>query len=298
MKKSIYEAVTKKIVTDIKSVMEEEKVLMPWQKGWVGGLSPRNPMTGTVYRGSNVFLLNHVASCLKYETNFWVSRGCLKKGAWIKKDEYRKNQWVIHFKWIVSEDDEGNTRRFPQTKSWPVWNIAQLERLGEIELPEEKEEGLGDFIPHEKSMSIIQDFLANDRCSSKEKLLTLKHEEPRAYYRPSTHSINMPEIGRFLKEWEYPMTLFHELVHATGHHDLLKRELTGKTNNKDYSCEELVAEMGATFLANICGLEIDYDNSLEYMRGWLEAIEMNPKWLIQAGAKAQKAVDLILGETE
>ena len=297
MKKTVYEAITKRIIgdiiSDIEKVIAGEKILLPWQKQWVGGESPNNPVTGTTYKGSNVFMLNHIANHMGYSDNKWFSYGVTRSHkARILKDEFRNNSWVVHFHYVSYEDkDSGEAKGYPQLKTYKVWNVDQMEHLGSFKLPEKEERE--DFIPHEKSMNVLNDYI-DERSEG----LSLNHGGNRAFYKPSSHSITMPERKQFTDQSAYPHTLFHEAVHSTGYHTLLDRKLTGQTGRQDYSCEELVAEMGSQMLANICGLEIDYDNSLEYIRGWLSAIEMNPKWLVSAGAKAQKAVNLILGVAE
>jgi antirestriction protein ArdC len=296
MKNNVHEAIQKKIINDIKIVIDGKKKLLPWQKRWVDGEPPQNILTKTIYRGSNVFLLNNIAECNNYKTNFWVSSSYKKHGAWIEKDEWKNNSWITHFEWkIIEDEDSGNIKRFPRVKSWPVWNIDQLKDFGDIKIPESK--GI-DFIPHEKSMEVCTDFIYSERSRTKREILRhIQSRNGRAYYNPSKHIINTPPMGDFFKAADYPMTIFHELVHSTGHVDILNRDLMCNIKgDKEYSFEELVAEMGSMYLANQYGLEIDFDNSLEYLRGWLSAIEMNPKWLIKAGGKAQSAIDLIIGE--
>jgi antirestriction protein ArdC len=98
----------------------------------------------------------------------------------------------------------------------------------------------------------------------------IEHREARAYYRPSTDTVNMPQRGLFPKAEHYYSVLFHELTHSTGHLSRLNREtlrdmLTfGDTN---YSKEELVAEMGAAYLCGAAGIVNEtVDNSAAYIR--------------------------------
>ena len=62
-----------------------------------------------------------------------------------------------------------------------------------------------------------------------------------------------------------------------------------------YSKEELVAELGSSFLAGIAHLEPDIRNSAAYIRGWASALRDNQKWVMWAAARAEKAADYILG---
>ncbi len=130
----------------------------------------------------------------------------------------------------------------------------------------------------------------------------IKHGMAMASYSPSKDVVNMPDHARFDAEDNYHATLFHELIHATGHETRLKRagimERNGFGSNP-YSKEELIAEMGAAFL---CGhaeiVERTIDNSAAYLQGWLEQLRSDKTLIVQAAAQAQKAADFILGKTQ
>jgi hypothetical protein len=67
----------------------------------------------------------------------------------------------------------------------------------------------------------------------------------------------MPERTCFDSVEEYYSTLFHELTHSTGHSTRLNRSTFTdfeRFGDHNYSREELVAEMGAAFLAAYCGI--------------------------------------------
>jgi antirestriction protein ArdC len=100
----------------------------------------------------------------------------------------------------------------------------------------------------------------------------------------------------------YYATLFHELVHSTGHETRLARPgvvQPAAFASHIYSREELVAEMGATFLGSLCGLtEVTIENSASYLASWLRVLRGEPKLLIQAAAQAQRAIDHLRGRTE
>jgi len=60
--------------------------------------------------------------------------------------------------------------------------------------------------------------------------------------------------------------------------------------------EELVAEMGTAFLCPVAGIEqVTLENSAAYIDGWRKVIGDDPKLVVQAAARAQKASDFILG---
>jgi antirestriction protein ArdC len=109
----------------------------------------------------------------------------------------------------------------------------------------------------------------------------------------------MPNQTSFDTEAGYHATLFHELIHSTGHASRLNRptltESAGFGSNP-YCKEELIAEMGAAFLCGQAGIaESILENSAAYVQNWLEQLKNDKKLIVQAAAQAQKAADFILG---
>jgi antirestriction protein ArdC len=109
----------------------------------------------------------------------------------------------------------------------------------------------------------------------------------------------MPARSRFVDVPHYYSTLFHELVHSTGHASRLNRTFGDRFGDELYSKEELVAEMGAAFLCAIAGIanERTDRNTTAYIQNWIAALEEDNRLIVHAAANAQRAVDLILGST-
>src|SRR5208282_6708715 len=120
-----------------------------------------------------------------------------------------------------------------------------------------------------------------------------------AYYRPSTDSVHMPVRSRFVDAPHYYSTLFHELVHSTGHESRLNRTFGDRFGDELYSKEELVAEMGAAFLCAIAGIATEHTDrhTTAYIQNWIEKLEEDNRLIVHAAANAQRAVDLILRST-
>jgi len=122
--------------------------------------------------------------------------------------------------------------------------------------------------------------------------------EQRAFYRPSTDSINMPKMGSFETLDGFYATLFHEMVHSTGHPKRLDRAgiSKGYFGDEVYSTEELVAEFGATFLCGLAGIEQSIiGNSTAYIQNWIKKLQDKPQIAVQAAQTASRAVDYMLG---
>lgn len=119
-----------------------------------------------------------------------------------------------------------------------------------------------------------------------------------AYYNPLSDLIVVPELGQYENRNEYYSTVFHEMVHSTGHKSRLNRFSTETKlgSNSSYSKEELVAELGSAIMCAEMGIEdtSTLDNSVEYLRSWIKALKDDITMIVLAGQQAQKAVDYIL----
>ena len=110
----------------------------------------------------------------------------------------------------------------------------------------------------------------------------------------------MPPRGLFDSPETFYSTLFHELAHSTGHASRLNRKGIMEHHSfgdGDYGQEELVAEMGASFLTGHCGISQPLiDNQASYIASWLKTIRKDCKLVVFAAGQAQKAADFILGK--
>ena len=289
--RDLYREVTDRIIALI------EQGVAPWRRTWsVYGLA-RNYVTGHTYTGINMILLNNTEHPIPYFMTFTQVKeqgGSIRKGA--------KAHPVIYFK-VYYKDADGQTlnqedahRRLEDgeeiqvlkfIKHFNVFNIADIEGI-EFTISEI------DLKPNEKI----------ERC---EEIITkmpnppeLKHIDGiSAFYSPKDDFVNMPAIEQFDSAEDYYATYFHELVHATGHTSRLAREELMNPEafaSKAYSKEEIIAEMGASFLCST--VQIDFDNIIEsnaaYLAGWLDVLKEDSRFIFRAAADAQKAADYIL----
>jgi antirestriction protein ArdC len=126
---------------------------------------------------------------------------------------------------------------------------------------------------------------------------TILHGHQRACYTPATDTLHLPSPACFQSPEAYYATVFHELVHATGHPSRLNRAtLTDLClfGDPTYAKEELVAEMGASYLCGVCGIaNVTLANSAAYLQSWAAALHHDATLLVQAAAQAQRAADYI-----
>lgn len=112
-----------------------------------------------------------------------------------------------------------------------------------------------------------------------------------AFFNPTSNIINMPPKNHFITEEDYYHTFFHEMVHST------KKAVNRPTsaNRSEYAYEELVAEIGADFLAASIGI-IDKVQamSVEYLGSWLKVLKNDSSCIIRASQLAQKASEYVL----
>jgi len=181
-------------------------------------------------------------------------------------------------------------------KYFRVFNLEQTENIEPDKLPKDSQpiddDDLLDFDPIEACENIV------DHMPSRPEL---EHSrESRAYYKPLSDLVHMPDKELFTSESDYYSTLFHELTHSTGHENRLNRKEIGKHaafGSKDYGAEELTAEMGAAMLCGMSGIEQGtIENSAAYIDGWRKTIKADKKIVVIAASRAQKAADYILGE--
>ena len=285
VKKNTYEIVTDKIIEAI----ENDNVL-PWQKPWTSyldsGSLPMNYITKKPYRGINIFLL----ALTPYSSPYWLTfKQAKQANGWIRKGE--KATPIVFWSLAEKKDKEtGEIQKYCFAKTYSVFNICQCEN---IEIPELKEVNFTEHEQVERCEALINGF--NGRPSIEEK-------EDRAYYSPARDHINMPLNGSFNSKEEWYSTLFHECIHSTGHQDRLNRKSIAGVNffgSHDYSKEELIAELGASFLCAETGISnaATEQNSVAYLSNWLKALKGDSRLILDAAAAAQKAVDHILGKS-
>lgn len=277
----LYAAITGQIVDLL------QRGVVPWHSGIAPDAgAPRNFETNRPYRGLNVFLLSAAAYVRGFKSPCWLTFRQIKaRGGFVRKGE--KATVVIFWKQIEVEDDEdGQRKTVPVLRYYHVFNLDQTEG---IPLPETPPEASITFNPIAEAERIIRDYEGKP---------TIIHEGSQPYYELGTDKIVMPAPERFTPREEYYATLFHELIHSTGHHERLNRTLeqdSERPRTPVYAREELIAEMGAAFLcgqAHIAPAVLQ--NQAAYIDGWLRLIWQDHKLLFTAASAAQKAADWVL----
>jgi antirestriction protein ArdC len=271
----VYQIVTDRVIELL------EAGVVPWRKPWASDdRLPMNLISGKTYRGLNPFLL-HVAG---FGSPYWLTlRQANERGGRIKAGE--KSSLVTFWKAYVTKDKvTGEDKTVRVLRYYRVFNVEQTEG---VDYPKPEPRAL-QFNPIEACEAVVR---------SMPNAPALTSGEARAYYRRSTDTVNVPARESFESVPEYYNTLFHELTHSTGHEKRLGRTAgeTVEFGSGSYAKEELVAEMGASFLCGHCAIEREtLDNSASYIANWLERLRDDRKLVVSAAGQGQKAADYIL----
>jgi len=249
-------------------------------------------VSGKEYRGINVFLLG----CQGYESPYWVTFKQAKElGGSVRKGE--RASPIVFWKWLEPkgtnpETGEKETRRIPLLRYFSAFNVDQCDGVKHRRLVEAIEAQPKVFSPIQRAEALVAGYRSAP---------SITHGGAKAFDRPADDSVTLPAREAFESPEAYYSVLFHELVHSTGHRSRLARP--GVTEpirfaSHDYSAEEFVAEMGASFCRAMVGIDSEdlVTNSAAYLAGWLRALRKDARMLVIAGAQAQKATDWIRGK--
>ena len=278
----LYAEITNRIIEAL------EKGTVPWQKPWVGGTSGCISYgTGRPYSLLNHILLGGVSG------EYITFRQCSLAGGHVRRGE--KSKMVVFWKQFEKENEE--TGEMEQRFVLRHYNVFHLSSQVEGVSPRwaVSVASVSDLEPDEAADDLVRGYINRSGVR-----LTVAASD-RAFYRPSTDEVVVPQLNQYQKREEYYSTLFHELTHSTGHPSRLNRiSDVAAFGSHEYSREELVAELGSAFLIKRCGLETEtsFINSAGYIQGWLKALKNDKRLLVSAAGAAEKAVSFILNRKE
>lgn len=289
MANTVAEIVTQRFIEEL------EKGTIPWQKPWSGGNRwAISHSTGKPYMFINQMILDG-GEYLTFDE-------CRKEGGKVKKGE--KGSFCLSWAKIkqtskITNDDgevEEITKTVPRLRYYYVFEVSQCEGI-ERKYTDDSKTYNTEHIAN--ADEVIKAYLDRENSLNFEEL----EGSARAYYSPAEDKVVVPAIINFERVEEFYSTAFHELTHSTMHASRCNRqeERKGKSvafGSEEYSKEELVAEIGAASLVNICGLETTHSfrNSAAYIQSWLKALKNDSNLIVGACARAEKAVNYILNQ--
>jgi antirestriction protein ArdC len=195
---------------------------------------------------------------------------------------------MIVFWKLLKSEDEAEEKVTPLLRYYHVFNISQTEGIDEKRIPKT------DAFDHDFNPVTVAESIINNWADCPK----IVQGSNSTYYEPKFDLVCIPNPRTFFNDHQYYSTLYHELVHSTGHNKRLGRHekiKDHKFGSQDYSQEELVAEMGAAYLCGLTDIQQQtIENNVAYIKSWIKTFKNDSKVLVMAAAQAQKAVDYIL----
>lgn len=242
----VYARITAKITAAL------EEGVRPWVQPWNGAhLTGRvsRPLrhNGEPYSGINVLLLWSEAMARGYGASTWMTfRQARELGASVRKGE--TGSMVVYANRVTkTETDSGGRdveRDIAFLKAYTVFNVEQID-------------GLGDRYANMRHDIVQRPF---DRLADADAFFAatgaiIRHGGAKAFYAPVPDMIQMPPIETLRDVESYYATLAHESIHWAGAAHRLNRDLSRYSKDRsERACEELIAELGAVFLAADLGI--------------------------------------------
>ena len=275
MNNKVYKIITDRIIEKL------EKGVMPWKQTWKCGM-PQNFDSKKQYHGINILLL----AGTEHSSPYWLTfnqikkkGGSMNKGAKSMPVVFWKLNKYTEEKTMANGTIKTKEKMIPMLRYYRVFNIEDTS----LEIPK-------------------TEFTEKQKIQECEKVIKGYKDKPeitngmKASYSLLSDRVKMPKMKDFDKAENYYSVIFHELGHSTGHSKRLDRDLTGNFGDAKYAKEELIAELGASFLCAITHIETKtLDNAASYIRTWLRALKNDEKFIFTASSSAQKSVNHILG---
>ena len=281
MENNVYKMVTDRIIEQI------NKGSIPWLKPWhLAGSEEElaiNYVSRRPYSTLNQWLLIEPGEYLTFK-QIQALGGTVKKGA--------KSRFVVFYTNVPydkknEETGEMERHTYPLLRYYNVFRLADTEGiptkltpaeydvLKEIPLCDEADMAIADYVHSQPTLTF-----QNDKPSD------------RAYYSPATDTVVVPMPAQFDEAAEYYSTLTEARCN---------RRQDGAVSffgTKSYSREELVAEIGAAMLCSNFGVDTKkaFRNSIAYLQSWVQNLKNDPKAIVFAAGRAEKAARYILGE--
>lgn len=260
-RRDIHAEITTKLISAIEA--DPGRPSMPWRRSSTPLLMPENALTRKLYNGINIVSLWVSAEVQGYTAPTWGTyRQWAELGCQVRRGE--KSSLVIFYKEYETEpdtdnaDDDGKRR---VARASYVFNAAQVDGFTQPDAPQL----LG---PIERILEVDLFLKATGAA--------VVHGGERAFYRPSTDTIHMPDEGLFCgtdtmtRSEAYFAVLAHETLHWSGSDKRLAREFGKRFGDAAYAAEELVAEIGSAFLCAELGITQDTrPDHAQYLAQWL-----------------------------
>jgi antirestriction protein ArdC len=296
----IREQITNRIVDALKAGTA------PWRRPWStleNTGSPANVVSKRSYSGVNALILPLVASEQGWSSRWWGTfRQWQELGLRVKArpSHVKPGEWgtrVVFCKSVAKKpaherngedhagDEQDHDSRFFLLRTYCVFHAEQVEG-----------DGIEKFLARPRTTTAFEDYRPAEEVIAATKA-RIEYGGNKAVYFPEEDFIRLPIKEAFESQKEYYSTALHELLHWSGHDSRLARlNKNARFGSEAYSVEELVAEIGSSFLCAEIGVpqSDDLSNHAAYLASWLKALQADPSAIFTAASQASAAVDYIL----
>ena len=277
------------ILNDIIARMELGK--LDWTRPWTGAGLPGNFVSKKAYSGINLL----ITMWSEFSSPWYMTyKQVTEKGGTVKKGS--KGTHLVFWKkgQYKAKDKQTGEEILKDSFLLRYYTVFNADQIEGIEFPAPKMANT-EMAPMEHITGLAENIGVR---------FNERHQE-RAYYSPMSDEIVLPLQSQFKSDADFAHTFLHELTHSTGHKSRLDRFDKQKEEwghmGQAYAYEELIAEIGQSFLCAELGVVPDIHNSAAYIQGWAARLKKDPEILLKAAGAAQKAVNFILdaaGEDE
>lgn len=284
MNQLAYSQITAKIIEQL------QNGTVPWEQPWFGSSGAISYATGRPYSLLNrLLLLGESGEFLTWH-QIQQHNGHLRKGSKGRRVFF----WATFDKAETKDNGETVIKQIPYLKTYTVFRVDDCDGIKPRWQPKSS---TTTNTPIKQAEETVGQYLSREN-------IELKNIRNEAFYSVTHDFINIPSLNNFKSSEDYYSTLLHEIVHSTGNKKRLARFKANDTSSPfgspDYSREELVAEMGSSFLLNHLGISNTrtLEQNAAYIQSWLKALSNDTSLIAIAATRAEKAVQFILGNNE
>ncbi|MBR1660280.1 MAG: DUF1738 domain-containing protein [Oscillospiraceae bacterium] len=266
----------------------------PWQQPWIVMAPQQNAISRKQYRGANKLILAMRGQELQTSDPRWLTFHQAQEKGWkVKKGSKGTAVSFWQFsrrvgdKFIPIDGDEAGNNRDGSVsvlcRVYTLFNGSQIEGIPGYQTREAPE-----------AAPDVDAVIAATGAD-------IRHGGNKAFYAPGEDFIQLPKAWQFETTEGYYSTALHELTHWTA--PRMRRKMGSRnplgTPDEAYMREELVAELGSSFLCSELGIgHVGHDdvlkNNAAYIQHWVKLLEADNNAIFQAANAAAKAVDFIL----
>ncbi|WP_036489140.1 ArdC family protein [Myxosarcina sp. GI1] len=292
LKTDKYDLITQKLIT----LLSQGK--KPWVKPW-SATPYGNLITGNDYRGINPLICCIDTTLNEWEHPFFIGFKQAQEKGW----KIRKGSKATYLRWggtvVIEEEDKQTGKKQQRAYNTGKWFNVFNKWFNVFNVDCFDDTNADDKIASYLKQRQVTGTNTEPRLKAAEALIEAQQAQVSfggncACYIPSLDKIRMPHYQNFSGAIAYYATYLHEFIHWTGHRSRLNREKTKQFGSCSYAFEELIAEIGASFVCGQLHIESQLENHASYISNWLEVLQQDKQAFFRAAQQAIKAANWLL----